>query len=136
MNLIGFLILLVCFTPVWVPVLIAFVGRRQPVAVRIALGSAGVLAGVYAAIALIRFERSSGGGGSFSGFELLFIAFRSAILSFYLAFTGVCLATAIHYATIGRLASAPGVAAGLLFAACLVAGALFASWFFTWPHYD
>jgi len=136
MNFIGFLILLVCFIPVWVPVLIALVGRREPLAVRIALGSAGVLAGVYAAIAFIRFEQSSGGGGSFSGFELLFIPFRSAILSFYLALTGVCLATAIHYATAGRLASTAGVAAGLLFAACLAAGVLFASWFFTLPHYD
>jgi hypothetical protein len=129
--LFGFL--LVCFFPVWVPVLIAIVGHREPTPVRVVLASAGVLAGCYAAFVSDRFERARASGRGFDEPDMFFLPFRTAALSFYLAFTGVCLVAALSYVPSGGLLSAPGMVATLLFVSALALGAFSAGWFFAWP---
>ena len=53
---------------------------------------------------------------------MLLIPFTTAALSFYLAFTGVCLLTAASYVITGRVTSPPGLLASGLVLGSIVLG--------------
>ena len=111
MSLLDAILLLVAFFSVWAPIVIAILARRSPLGVRVVLALSGIASGIYAATIHSRVEHAS---GHERGWGVLLIPFTTAALSFWLAFTGVCLLTAASYLVAGRAASPPGLLASAL----------------------
>ena len=112
MSLLDAILLLVAFFSVWLPVVIAILARRSPVGVRVVLALSGIASGIYAASIHSRVGHASGHD---RGWGVLLIPFTTAALSFWLAFTGICLLTAASYVVAGRAASPPSfLACGLV----------------------
>src|SRR4051812_12275785 len=102
MSLLDAILLLVAFFSVWLPVVVAILARRSPLGVRVVLALSGVASGIYAASI---HSQVSHAGGHDRGWGVLLIPFTTAALSFWLAFTGVCLVTVASYIVAGRAAS-------------------------------
>ena len=113
------ILLFLGFFSVWLPVLIALLARRSPAAVRIVLALSGVVSGFYACSIYSRVSHAS---GHERGWGILLIPFTTAALSFYIAFTGVCLVTASSYVLAGRAASPPSLLAFGLVLGCVALG--------------
>jgi len=99
------LLLILCFFPVWLPVLVACLARQSPPGIQVVLALAGITSGFYARSIYTGVARA---GGHESGRGVLLVPFTTAALSFYLAFTGVALVTAFHFVAVGRTVSLPG----------------------------
>lgn len=108
MSLLDAILILVAFFSVWLPVVIAIFARHSPVGVRIALALSGAVSGVYAASMHSQVGHASGHD---RGWGVLLIPFTTAALSFWLAFTGICLVTVVSYVVAGRAASPPSLLA-------------------------
>ena len=113
------LLLFVMFVPVWLPVVFAVLSRATPKPIRWVLGGAGGVAALYAAFIYLRVGNAPGHGGMLGS---LLIPFAAAVLSFYVAFTGVCVLTVASYVPTGRVRSPGGVFAIILVIGCLVSG--------------
>ena len=102
MSLLGVILLLVAFFSVWLPVVIAILASRSPLGVRLVLALSGIASGIYAASIHSRAEHAS---GHERGWGMLLSPFTTAALSFWMAFTGVCLLSVASYVVAGRAAS-------------------------------
>jgi hypothetical protein len=130
MSLTDTILLFLAFFSVWLPVLVAFLARRSPIGVRVVLALSGVGAGIYAFSTSARIPHA---GGHERGWGFLLVPFTTAALSFFLAFTGICAVTALHYIVAGRSVSAPSFLAFSLLAACIVLGIFVVFPFLSWP---
>lgn len=118
------------FFSVWLPVLIAILARRSPVGVRVVLALSGIAAGLYARSIWAQIPRA---GGHERGWAFVLVPITTTALSFYLAFTGVCAVTALHYIVAGRSISPASLLAFGLLAASLILGVLFGIPLLSWP---
>ncbi len=123
-------LIIASFFPVWIPVLVAIFARRIPIGIRIVLGLSGISAGVYARSIWTQIPHA---GGHERGWAFLLVPFTTAALSFYLAYTGICLLAVLHYVAKGRAVCAPSILAFLLFATSLVLGAFYVIPLLSWP---